>query len=71
MEIQVNGGSVIEKVDFARSLLEKEISANSVFSQDEMIDIIGATKGKGFRGNIKFFDPYYDHTLLVDTLSLL
>lgn len=53
MEIQVNGGNIIEKVDFARSLLEKEVAANTVFSQDEMIDIIGATKGKGFRGTIQ------------------
>ncbi|RDD38866.1 60S ribosomal protein L3 [Trichoplax sp. H2] len=50
MEIQVNGGNIVEKVDYARALLEKEVPADTVFSQDEMIDIIGATKGKGFRG---------------------
>merc|ERR1712121_196665 len=30
--------------------LEKPISVSSVFGQDEMIDVIGVTKGKGFRG---------------------
>lgn len=50
MEIQINGGSVSEKVDFALGLLEKDITADSVFSKDELIDTIGVTKGGGFEG---------------------
>jgi len=50
MEIQLNGGSVAEKVNWARDHFEKTISVGSVFEQDEMIDIIGVTKGKGFEG---------------------
>lgn len=50
MEIQLNGGSIKEKVDWAKSHFEKEISIDSVFEQDEMIDVIGVTKGKGFEG---------------------
>lgn len=50
MEIQVNGGDVSAKVDFAYGLLEKEVSVDSVFSQDDMIDVIGVTKGKGTEG---------------------
>lgn len=50
MEIQVNGGTIPEKVDWARNHLEKQIAVDSVFSQDEMIDCIGVTKGKGFKG---------------------
>jgi len=53
LEVQVNGGSVAEKVDFATSLFEKEIKVDSVFAQDEMIDVIGVTKGKGVAGVIK------------------
>lgn len=49
-EIQVNGGSVDDKIAFAKSLLEREITCDSVFSQDEMIDVIGVTKGKGYEG---------------------
>jgi len=49
-EIQVNGGSVEKKVDFIMGLFEQEVKIADVFSQDEMIDIIGATKGKGFNG---------------------
>merc|ERR1712038_1652556 len=50
MEIQLNGGSVADKVDFARSHFEKEVPVTSVFAKDEMIDVIGVTKGKGYKG---------------------
>jgi len=50
MEIQVNGGSIEQKVDFAFKNFEKEIRVGSVFEQNEMIDVIGVTKGKGFEG---------------------
>lgn len=81
IEIQVNGGTVPEKVDWAREHLEKQVSCflqsvstfslpafdllsilrvtvpsllqvpiDSVFHRDEMIDCIGVTKGKGFKG---------------------
>jgi len=50
MEIQLNGGSVPDKVEWARSHLEKPIPVQQVFDQDEMIDVIGVTKGKGFKG---------------------
>lgn len=50
MEIQVNGGTVPQKVDWARQHLEKPIPVSAVFAQDEMIDVIGVTKGKGFKG---------------------
>merc|ERR1712226_256195 len=49
-EIQVNGGTTAEKVDFVRNLFEQEIKVADTFSQNEMIDVIGATKGKGFEG---------------------
>lgn len=50
MEIQINGGTVAQKVDWAREHLEKEVSVNDVFLQDELIDCIGVTKGKGYKG---------------------
>jgi large subunit ribosomal protein L3e len=50
MEIQVNGGSVADKVAWVREHLEKPVPVSQVFSTDEMIDIIGVTKGKGFKG---------------------
>lgn len=52
MEIQVNGGSVAEKVDFAVGLMEQEVRLNTVFEEGEMVDIIGVTKGHGTEGVI-------------------
>jgi len=50
VECQLNGGSVSDKVDWAREHFEKEIKSQEVFAKDEMIDIVGVTKGKGFKG---------------------
>jgi large subunit ribosomal protein L3e len=50
MEIQVNGGSIGDKVDWAKEHFEKEVDVTSVFAQDEMIDVIAVTKGKGMEG---------------------
>jgi large subunit ribosomal protein L3e len=50
MEIQINGGTISEKVDWAREHFEKQIPVDQVFEQDEMICCIGVTKGKGFKG---------------------
>ncbi|KAF2320074.1 hypothetical protein GH714_023095 [Hevea brasiliensis] len=54
MEIQVNGGDVAKKVDFAYSFFEKQIPIDAVFQKDEMIDIIGVTKGKGYEARVSF-----------------
>lgn len=50
MEIQLNGGSIEDKVNWVKEHLEKPIPVSQVFAQDEMIDTIGVTKGKGFKG---------------------
>jgi len=49
-EIQINGGSTEKKVDFVTGLFEQEVKVADVFGQDEMCDMIGATKGKGYNG---------------------
>eukprot|EP00300_Choanocystis_sp_HF-7_P036292 c52133_g1_i1.p1 GENE.c52133_g1_i1~~c52133_g1_i1.p1 ORF type:complete len:425 (-),score=103.27 c52133_g1_i1:37-1263(-) len=50
MEIQVNGGTVKDKLEFAKGLFERTVPISGVFKQNEMIDVIGVTKGKGFEG---------------------
>merc|ERR1712153_226202 len=51
-EIQINGGTVEQKVDFCTGLFEQEVKIADVFAQDEMCDIIGSTRGKGYNGPI-------------------
>jgi large subunit ribosomal protein L3e len=49
-EIQINGGDTSSKVDWGYQLFEKKIPVDSVFAKDDMIDVIGVTKGKGYEG---------------------
>lgn len=51
-EIQINGGSIADKVDFALGMFEKEVEVSGVFGEGECIDICAASKGKGFAGVI-------------------
>lgn len=64
MEVQVNGGTISDKVDWAREKLEQAVVVNKVFTQDEMIDIIGVTKGHGYKG--KILEPLSQNQLLVE-----
>jgi len=50
MEIQINGGDVAAKLNYAKELLEQQVNVSSVFKKDEMIDVIGITKGHGYEG---------------------
>jgi len=50
MEIQINGGTVEQKVDFSYSLFEKKVPIDAVFTKDEMIDVMGVSRGHGFEG---------------------
>lgn len=51
MEIQINGGADAKaKVDFAKTLFEKEITVDSVFAENENVDVMGVTRGHGYEG---------------------
>jgi len=49
-EVQINGGTVAEKIAFVEGLFEKPVSVDAVFEQNEQIDTIAITKGKGYEG---------------------
>jgi large subunit ribosomal protein L3e len=53
LEIQINGGSVAEKVTFGRGLFERKVAVDAVFNPNEMIDVIGVNKGHGYTGVVK------------------
>lgn len=54
-EVEVGGKDVKEKLEFAKSLLGKEVSAKDVFREGEFVDVIAVTKGKGTAGPVKRF----------------
>jgi large subunit ribosomal protein L3e len=55
MEIQVNGGTIAQKVDWSVKKFEGEVSIGELFVDNEMVDIIGVTKGHGTEGVVKRF----------------
>ncbi len=53
IELRVGGGTIEERVDYAKSILGKELSVGNVINEGDMLDTISVTKGKGFQGHIK------------------
>lgn len=54
-EIALGGDDVKKKLEYAESLLGKELSAKDIFKPGEFIDVSGVTKGYGFTGPVKRF----------------
>jgi large subunit ribosomal protein L3e len=52
-EVQVNGGTIAQKIAMAQSLMEKEVRVDSIFNQSECLDICAVTKGHGMTGVVK------------------
>lgn len=50
--MQVNGGDVAAKVAYGQGLFEKQVAVDDVFAENEYIDILGVTKGKGVAGTV-------------------
>ena len=54
-EIEIGGEDMGKKLEFAKSMLGKEISASDVIKEGELVDVIAVTKGKGTAGPVKRF----------------
>ncbi|MDD5651679.1 MAG: 50S ribosomal protein L3 [Candidatus Nanoarchaeia archaeon] len=52
-EIAVGGNDQAKILEYANSLLGKEIKLSDVFKESSYVDIHGVTKGKGFQGPVK------------------
>ncbi len=52
-EIKVDGGSIQEQLEYAKSLIGKTVSITDVFKEGHFMDAIAITKGKGFQGPVK------------------
>ncbi len=49
------GGDKDKKLEYAKSVLGKELSVKDIFSEGEFVDVTAITKGKGFQGPVKRF----------------
>jgi len=52
-EIKVDGGSITEQIEYAKSILGKTVSITDVFKEGGFMDVVAITKGKGFQGPVK------------------
>ncbi|MDG6220803.1 MAG: 50S ribosomal protein L3, partial [Candidatus Thermoplasmatota archaeon] len=53
MEVRVGGGTLPDRIQYAKDLLGKEVAFTDFTSSGSMVDVISVTKGKGFQGHIK------------------
>ena len=55
MEIPVGGPGIKEKIEYAQSMLGKEMGAEDIFKGGEYLDVISISTGKGWQGTRKRF----------------
>jgi large subunit ribosomal protein L3 len=55
MEMRIGGGSISDRIEYAKKILGKEVDFNEFQVEGAMVDIISTTKGKGFQGLNKRF----------------
>ncbi|HID17191.1 TPA: 50S ribosomal protein L3 [Candidatus Bathyarchaeota archaeon] len=53
LEVKIGGGTVKERLEYAKKVLGKELRASEVFKEGQWVDVIAITKGKGFQGPVK------------------
>jgi large subunit ribosomal protein L3 len=53
MEVRVGGGSIEERIRYAKKMLGKEVRVKDFTNEGEMVDVASITKGKGFQGHVK------------------
>ena len=52
-ELRISGGSIDERITYAKEILGKEITIEDVVREGDMLDILAVTKGKGFQGHVQ------------------
>ena len=55
IELAIGGKNPQEKLEYAKSLLGKEIKATDIFKPGQMVDTKSITKGKGYQGPTKIY----------------
>lgn len=53
METRIGGGTVEERLEYAKSILGKEVLVTDFATDGAMVDVAAVTKGKGFQGPTK------------------
>ena len=52
-EMRIGGGSINDKIKYAKEILGKDLKIKEAINEGDMLDIVAITKGKGFQGHVK------------------
>jgi large subunit ribosomal protein L3 len=53
MELRIGGGTFEQRVNYALSMLGKELNVKDYVKDGDVVDVVAVTKGKGFQGHVK------------------
>ncbi|UCE73468.1 MAG: 50S ribosomal protein L3 [Methanomassiliicoccales archaeon] len=53
MEVRIGGGTIKERLRYAKKVMGKEVKITEFTTEGEMVDVASITKGKGFQGHVK------------------
>lgn len=53
MEYRIGGGTMAQRVEYAKKVLGKEVDVTESIREGDMVDAVAVTKGYGFTGRIK------------------
>ena len=53
MELRIGGGTIRERIKYAKGLIDKDIQITDFAHEGDMIDVVAVTKGKGFQGSVQ------------------
>jgi len=53
LECRIGGGTMAERIDYAKENLGKELKIDDFVDVGKMVDVVSITKGKGFQGHVK------------------
>jgi len=54
-EVGIGGSDIKQRIDYAKSMIGKELHAKDVFQAGEDVDVVAVTKGHGYTGPVKRF----------------
>lgn len=61
LEYRIGGGSVQDRIAYGKSVLGKPVDVSETMKEGDMIDVIAASKGKGFSSRVRRFNTKLLH----------
>ena len=69
MELRIGGGTIAERVAYAKEILGKDVGITDFAPEGTLVDVIAVTKGKGFQGATKRWESNCSPTGTANTAA--